>query len=209
MNGATSLDAMLDLSLVRDLNGFLARHDAVEDPISRYESWSLLLFAGGLLALVLVAAALRRRGGMRIALSAGVSAALALAVGAGISAIVARPRPFATDPGGVVLFARHAADSGFPSDHATAAFAIAIAVLLRQRAWGRAVVAAAALLAIGRVAIGVHYPSDVLAGALLGSVVAVIVSWGPVRGAVDRIADRIVALAEAVLGRIPLSPTPA
>ncbi|MGN6816789.1 MAG: phosphatase PAP2 family protein [Solirubrobacterales bacterium] len=78
-----------------------------------------------------------------------------------------RARPFVADPHGVHLFAGHAADPGFPSDHATAAFAIAVAIFLRKRAWGIFALVAATVLSVGRVALGVHYPSDVLAGAAL------------------------------------------
>ena len=62
------------------------------------------------------------------------------------------------------LFAAHAADAGFPSDHATAAFAIAVALLLRSRTWGAIALVAATVLAVTRVAMGIHYPTDVLAG---------------------------------------------
>jgi undecaprenyl-diphosphatase len=103
---------------------------------------------------------------------------VALACAQLLSRIVDRPRPFVADPGGVHLFARHAADAGFPSDHATAAFAIATALLLHDRRLGAIVLAAAALLAAGRVALGVHYPSDVLAGAALGAAVALALPRG-------------------------------
>ena len=106
-----------------------------------------------------------------------------------ISELADRARPFVADPHGVHLFSGHAADPGFPSDHATAAFAIATAILLRRRRAGIFALIAAALLSIGRVALGVHYPSDVLAGAVLG-VAAALILWVPAaRRTVDAIAD--------------------
>ena len=47
---------------------------------------------------------------------------MALAIGAVLSHLVDRARPFVADPSGIHMFGRHAADAGFPSDHATASF---------------------------------------------------------------------------------------
>jgi undecaprenyl-diphosphatase len=117
------------------------------------------------------------------------SAGLGLAVGKVISELVDRARPFVADPHGVHLFSGHAADPGFPSDHATAAFAIAVAILLRKRGWGIAALVLATVLSVGRVALGVHYPSDVLAGAALGTAAALALSTPPLRTRIDRLAD--------------------
>ena len=89
--------------------------------------------------------------------------------------MVDRTRPFVAHPGQVHLFSHHAADAGFPSDHATAAFAIAgvLVGLLGRRALP--VLLAAVLLAVARVLLGLHYPGDVLAGAALGLLVAIVV----------------------------------
>ncbi len=110
------------------------------------------------------------------------------------------PRPFVAHPDLVHLFAPHAADASFPSDHATAAFAIAVAILLRNRLWGSVTLAAAALLAVSRVVIGVHYPLDVLSGAALGSAVALALYLPPARRVTDRVADVLGAAFDA-LGR--------
>jgi membrane-associated phospholipid phosphatase len=83
-----------------------------------------------------------------------------------------RPRPRRTSwikPGRQVRMPRSAS---FPSGHTAAAFAFATAVgtVLPQAA--KPLRALAALVAYSRVHTGVHYPSDVVAGALLGTVVA-------------------------------------
>ena len=48
---------------------------------------------------------------------------------------------------------------------------------------------AATVLSIGRVALGVHYPSDVIAGAALGAAAALALWWAPLRSRVDALAD--------------------
>ncbi len=55
----------------------------------------------------------------------------------------------------------------FPSGHATFFFALAMAVYLYHKRWGTAFFALAALISLGRVAAGVHYPSDIIAGAII------------------------------------------
>jgi undecaprenyl-diphosphatase len=180
--------AAVDFSLVHHLNAFLAGHDGVEDPLSAYERVGELLFLGMLVVAFLVVGGRRRRDTQRAVVAAGLSAGLALAIAAVLARIVDRPRPFAAHHD-VHLFVAHAADPGFPSDHATAAFAIGVALLLRFRAWGVVTLVLATVLAAGRVALGIHYPSDVLAGAALGAAVAVGLHHPRTRGLLNGLAD--------------------
>jgi undecaprenyl-diphosphatase len=84
-----------------------------------------------------------------------------------LSQLVDRPRPFVAHPE-IHAFLAHAPDPGFPSDHATAAFAIGAVLFLRLGVRAVPVLLAAAALASSRVIVGVHYPGDVIAGALIG-----------------------------------------
>jgi undecaprenyl-diphosphatase len=177
----------MDTTLLHALNGFAFHHDAFEDPLALYVGASQVVFMALLALLVLV----DRAGGRlrRAAVAGGLGAGLALLCAQVVSRAVDRPRPFVADPAGVHLFAKHAADAGFPSDHATAAFAIATALALRDRRWGGVVLVLATVLAVGRVALGVHYPSDVLAGAALGAAVSWLLYARPIRTRIDRLAD--------------------
>jgi len=175
----------MDTRLLHALNAFASHHDGFEDALSLYERVAELLFIG-LLGVLILAGGRRLR---RAAVAGGLAAALALACAQVISRLVDRPRPFVADPSGVHLFAAHAADAGFPSDHATAAFAIAVTLLFGARRWGIVTLALAAVIAAGRVAIGVHYPTDVLAGAALGTAVALLLRAPVARVPVDRLAD--------------------
>src|SRR5881396_1949381 len=94
------------------------------------------------------------------------SAAAALLANQLIAQIWHRARPFATHPSAHVWGSR-SHDPSFPSDHASAAFAIAFAVLLFDRLAGALFLTAAVVVGFGRIVIGAHYPADVLAGALV------------------------------------------
>lgn len=99
------------------------------------------------------------------ALSAGLSFLLALALNQVILLMVQRVRPY--DAGVTHLLVAPSADPSFPSDHASAAFAIAFAFLFLGRTRiGWALLACAAFLALSRVYIGTHYVGDVMGGVL-------------------------------------------
>lgn len=59
----------------------------------------------------------------------------------------------------------------FPSGHAAGSFAFAAFVAVRAPRWAAPALVWAALVAWSRCVLGVHYPTDVLAGALLGTAV--------------------------------------
>src|SRR5687767_10849248 len=59
-------------------------------------------------------------------------------------------------------------DPSFPSGHAAGSFAFAAFIFASNRRAGVGLAALAAAIAFSRVALGVHYPSDVVAGALVG-----------------------------------------
>jgi undecaprenyl-diphosphatase len=90
-------------------------------------------------------------------------------------------------------------DPSFPSDHASAAFAIAFAVFIFDRRVGALFLGAATVIGTGRIVVGAHYPADVLAGALVGLGSAVLVTRlarpvvVPIVRLVERVSDPIIA----------------
>ena len=81
--------------------------------------------------------------------------------------LAARPRPFEVNMG-VRLLIEAPKDFSFPSGHTGASFAAAAALFfVGSRGWIPAAVLAA-LIGFSRLYLYVHYPTDVLAGALLG-----------------------------------------
>lgn len=80
----------------------------------------------------------------------------------------ARARPFVGVPA-VASLIPHQPDRSFPSRHVASAVAMATIAGPQSALFARVMGAVAALLAVTRVAAGLHYPSDVLVGALLGA----------------------------------------
>jgi undecaprenyl-diphosphatase len=198
----------MDYTVYKALNGFAFHHDGWEDVARFLESVAPLLFVVLLAGLFLARGKWRSRNARHGVVAAALSAGLALMLAKLISDAVARQRPFVDHPHAAHLFIKHAADYGFPSDHASGAFAIAVALLLRHRGAGLLALVMATAIGVGRVMIGVHYPSDILGGAILGTLCA-LVFWHPrVRGPLSALADWLGALYEriaAVLLRLPAS----
>lgn len=87
--------------------------------------------------------------------------------------LIARPRPFDTIPGLVSLV--YEDSFSFPSGHTSSSFACALPLaLLLGRKKGILAYVLATLIALSRLYVGVHYPTDVIGGAVIGT----LVSWG-------------------------------
>ncbi|MDN5357598.1 MAG: phosphatase PAP2 family protein [Candidatus Methanomethylophilaceae archaeon] len=89
-----------------------------------------------------------------------------------IKPLIERPRPFIEDPS-LLLVIDPPDGYSFASGHTSRAFAAAFALFIYNRKWGAVLLAYAALMGFSRVYLMVHYPSDVIAGALIGIICAV------------------------------------
>ncbi|MBV6457190.1 MAG: hypothetical protein HONBIEJF_00297 [Fimbriimonadaceae bacterium] len=173
-----------------DQDGFRAIHEGLRepwlDPIVRAITITGL---GHVQALVLLGSLIVFRAHRKAIWFAGVSGILAGILRALLVRPMDRQRPSNFE------FARPMEDvfgnSSFPSGHATGSFAIATALCLALRgtrhAWvGYAAIFWASLVAFSRVYVGVHFITDVIAGACLGALSAGLVH---------------IALADRILGR--------
>lgn len=77
-----------------------------------------------------------------------------------------RPRPFEILD--VYKLLEHDGGISFPSGHAAFFFAVAAAVFIFYRKWGILFYFLALAMGLSRVVAGIHWPSDVLAGAVIG-----------------------------------------
>jgi undecaprenyl-diphosphatase len=79
-----------------------------------------------------------------------------------------RARPFIEEPLAKLLAYHNPDESSFPSGHASFFFALATVVYLYDKRLGILFFISALLISIPRVFIGVHWPSDIIAGAIVG-----------------------------------------
>lgn len=99
----------------------------------------------------------------------GLVAALVAFVGNwAFSRFAFRSRPFVTIRNERRLVPIPLTSQSFPSSHSSAGFALAFSVAVVDPALGAGLLAAAVLVAFGRVYTGVHYPLDVVAGVFVG-----------------------------------------
>lgn len=90
--------------------------------------------------------------------------------------VTARPRPFIAHEDARVIIGRGGSYS-MPSGHTANWFAAAMVAFIFYRRSGRFMFPVAAIVGFSRVYNGVHYPSDVLAGAILGAGYGALAVW--------------------------------
>jgi membrane-associated phospholipid phosphatase len=96
---------------------------------------------------------------------------LAIGLNYVVKLIVRRPRPVLE---GLPPLGGAPSSLSFPSAHATSSFAVATA-MTRVEPWGALAFLLAVALSLGRPYLGMHYPSDVLVGAVLGVLLGLLV----------------------------------
>ena len=159
--------------------------DAVMVPVSRIcdhgEVWILL-------AAILLAIPKTRKLGTCMA--CGLALDL-LFCNLALKPLIGRVRPFAVNPT-VSLLIPPPMDASFPSGHTAASFASVAALKTANNRLWKPALALAVVIALSRLYLGVHYPTDVLAGALIGTLLGVAAARliGRLRGRfLDRLPD--------------------
>lgn len=164
----------MDWRVYHAVNTFVAHHSWLGSLFRGVETYGTVLIGVAAVGLWLLA----RPGGSSkwklAAASALGAAALGLLINRVISSAWHRDRPFQTHHV-LHLWGPRKTDASFPSDHASAAFAIAVAVMLIDPLVGALFLVLACLIGVGRVIIGEHYPGDVVAGALIGTASAIVI----------------------------------
>jgi undecaprenyl-diphosphatase len=129
--------------------------------------------------------------------SAYLSAGIAYVAAFVIHHLYDRPRPYEAHPSLPHPWSS-ATDASFPSDHTSLSFAIAFAVLMFDGVAGAIFLVVAAIIGVGRLFIGAHYPGDVAAGLAVGLAAALVVVYllrplvSRVVGWVERVSDPLV-----------------
>lgn len=108
-------------------------------------------------------------------IAAGLSFSLGLISNQVISLLIQRPRPYVA--GVTHLLIPPSMDPSFPSDHATATFAIAAAFLFNGAVRrGALFILVSLIVCFSRIFIGTHYVSDVAGGCLTGLLAAMVIN---------------------------------
>ncbi len=186
----------MDYRLEQLLNGPAGHHPFWDTVMRDAATWAVPVFAGIVAVWFAVGWVLDRPEDRRGALTALLAAGCGLLVNQMVLLVWARPRPFAAHPGSVHTLVARSADGSFPSDHAVAAAAIAGVLFLFHRRLGAVALGLMALVCVARVYVGAHYPLDVVAGAAIGVVAAVVLAgpMAPVGRRLVGVIDRAVAL---------------
>lgn len=84
-----------------------------------------------------------------------------------IKKLFERPRPYTVNQD-ITLIVKKLSSYSFPSGHTRCAVECATAIYANNKKWGIAAICLAVLTALSRLYLYMHYPTDVLAGAVLG-----------------------------------------
>lgn len=115
----------------------------------------------------------------RSAVNAGMNKSLWMILGLAVGVLVgnvclknliARPRPCWLDDS-VMMLISSPADYSFPSGHTLSSVIGATVLTKTDRRFGWAAIPLAAVIAFSRLYLFVHFPSDILAGAILGVII--------------------------------------
>jgi len=157
-------DAVQDL-----INGHAGQFDPL-DWAMKFAARDLIFFIVPLLLALWFwrASGVERARNQRAAALAVVAVGIALALGTLASHLHYQARPFVSDSSTKLLIG-HSADNSFPSDHAVVCFALATALTCWKRFLGSLVLVGALLVGVSRVYVGVHWPGDVAASAVIGA----------------------------------------
>jgi undecaprenyl-diphosphatase len=152
-----------DAALASRFNGMARRSASARALVSALATWLASVEAGLMCALAITG---RRRSALRMLGAVGLVYVTSDLLGMAWP----RRRPFA-DLKDVEGLVPHTALRSFPSRHVASGLAMAAIGGRAHPVLGSAMALVAWLLGLSRIAAGLHYPSDVLSGALLGSVV--------------------------------------
>lgn len=157
-----------DIYFFRAINELAGRFDFL-DKLGVFCAVFLLPLIGFLIVLsAFTIKRLREEHWYEMPIKAAIAGLLSYVLRWGLGELIARPRPFNGLANAQQLIPMAQIQDSFPSGHSAIAFALAFTIFRHDRDWGIAFLILAALVAFGRVFVGVHYPLDVLGGAVVG-----------------------------------------
>lgn len=138
----------------------------------------------------------------RTVMLSAITGCLALCISQVISFVYFHPRPFMEHA--VHQLVSHAAESSFPSDHATGAFALAFPVLARNKKWGFVMMGLAIATGVSRIFVGVHYPFDIVGGMIVGFLSSLLIIKATVK--IEPFLQLVLRLYRKAVNLVPFAP---
>jgi len=165
--------AHIDEALVLWLNGFVGRSTALDALMEALVSDYLVPVLSSLVLLGLWfsgSSDAERYRNQLVTLTGGIAVGFSNALVTISNLLTFRDRPFVDLDINLYFYAP--TESSFPANPASVGFAIATVVWIRHRRLGAALYVLASLWGLARVYAGVHYPTDIVGGAILGVIAA-------------------------------------
>ena len=135
--------------------------------------WITILGEGGIIWILIALLLLLKKKTRMIGVTVIVALLFSLLIGnLTLKPLVARMRPCWQNPD-ILLLIANPTDFSFPSGHAMSSFAAAMGIWMWRRRLGALALAAAVVMASTRLYFYVHYPTDILAGLLIGILLGV------------------------------------
>lgn len=197
--------AGIDWTIFRWLNGQAGDHAWLDD-LGKFAATRMeFIVVGTLIVCWLLAVGVglwRERRIPRRLVTVVLVAGLALGLGLLADQIIghawARDRPYDAHSN-VHLLEPPSSDPSFPSDHATAGFALTLGAAAALPLAAALLLAETLLMSLGRVYVGLHYPGDVLGSLGVAAVATLVASWAVGRAA--GVIDWVLAVANGYLDR--------
>ena len=110
-----------------------------------------------------------------VAAKGSIALAVSFVIGFFLKELFGRPRPYKIVPN-AYIGDRVWKDYSFPSGHTAAGFSLAINYAMCYPQFAFPLVLSAVFIGVSRIYLGHHYPTDILAGGILGTLTATVVN---------------------------------
>jgi undecaprenyl-diphosphatase len=174
----------MDYRIFRAINQFAGRYRLLDMMVIIFSQKVRYLFL-----FILIFMWFRDNSHKKITLYAIISAGVSMVLNKIMKLFYFKPRPFLNLGTHLLSPFPSKKTSSFPSKHTALAFAAATSVMFSKRFLGSIMYLSSILTGLSRIWMGQHYPLDILASSLLGSITSVVVKmtgwlWNPI---IDRI----------------------
>lgn len=164
--------ADLNIILFRAINNLGINHSFMNPVYKFFAEYTVVILMIGVLAYWFP----RKQVYRIMTINAGISFILAEMIGKLAGLIYSNKQPFA-ELANVNQLIDKTVDNSFPSDHTILLFAICFSIWIVRRTQGLLWLTLAAATAISRIGVGVHYPFDVIVGALIAITSGLFINW--------------------------------